>query len=90
MKITVEIDGKEVEMSLKAAKKLRKDLNELLDSTYIPYPHYPLQPWNPQYTPLIPDGPFEFPYKVTCGQSSYIGPEINYINDQNIGGGSSN
>lgn len=48
-KITLEIGGKDVEMTLKEARELKGALDELF-----PAPAYPAIPWSPQSQPARP------------------------------------
>lgn len=45
-KITIDIDGKEIEMTLEQAKALHRELGQLFDSPTPIYPYYPY-PYNP-------------------------------------------
>ena len=71
-KIIIEVKGKNIEMSLKEAKKLHEDLKELFDHDtfrYVPYYPYPYRTYSwwdttPQWTGGTDDS-VTTPYELT-------------------------
>ena len=83
--VTIEIDGKDITLSLEQVRELRDELSKIFEGhgepVYIPVPsvpYYPLPYWS-----IYP--PYFEPIRITCGDTVPIGSTTTGISSSSSG-----